>query len=149
RDRAFVAVAGAAGSDGVLALAEDGDGVVWVGTEGGGVTRLSGDRLVATPALASPFVLALARSADGALWAGTARGLARVAGGRVATPEVTAALAREVIVAVHPDPQGRRFVGTYGGGLVHGGTRAIERCTVADGLPSNRVMALALDRHGS
>jgi signal transduction histidine kinase/ligand-binding sensor domain-containing protein len=65
----------------VQALAQTGDGFVWLGTEAGltrfdGVTFQTFDRN-STPALPSSDIRCLLKTADGALWIGTSDGAAR------------------------------------------------------------------------
>ncbi|HLL72923.1 MAG TPA: two-component regulator propeller domain-containing protein [Pyrinomonadaceae bacterium] len=72
-------------SDRVRAIAEDGDGAMWFGTDNG-LARYDGRRTqrVAIPGLdAQGRVLALKFDATGALWAGTDAGAARLASGGV------------------------------------------------------------------
>lgn len=78
-------------SDDVWAMARDGD-AVWLGTYGGGLTRIARDGSLRTyrertSGLPSDTVLSLAVDGEGTLWVGTAAGLARREGDRfVAEP---------------------------------------------------------------
>jgi signal transduction histidine kinase/ligand-binding sensor domain-containing protein len=69
----------------VRALLQDRTGTLWVGTYGGGLLRMSSnriDRFSTTNGLASDLVWALHEDASGVLWLGTDRGLHRYQGGR-------------------------------------------------------------------
>lgn len=70
-------------SDDVWAMARQGD-AVWLGTFGGGVTRVGGDGRLRhfgkAQGLPSDTVLSLAVDAQGVVWAGTTTGLARLQG---------------------------------------------------------------------
>ncbi len=69
----------------VFSLAVDGDGHVWVGTWGGGVSRFDGRRFrneTRADGLPGDIVYALAVDGDGRLWAGTDGGLAYRKDGR-------------------------------------------------------------------
>ena len=72
-------------SNRILALCEDGAGDLWIGTQGGGLTRYSrGSFKTYTKAdgLPDDQVFDLLSDARGLLWASTPKGLARLAGGR-------------------------------------------------------------------
>lgn len=138
------------------AIAQDGAGFVWIGTEGG-LARWDGyhlRRYTADPrkngALPDSFVLALHVDARGRLWVGTnAGGLARydpsrdtfvVAGG--------AALTHASVLSVADDANGGLWVGTAGG-LEHiDADGAAHQATSAGSLPEGRVQALLRDRTG-
>jgi ligand-binding sensor domain-containing protein/signal transduction histidine kinase len=78
------------------ALAEDGQGQLWVGTASGGLVRLSAQgavRLTRADGLADDRVLSLCAALSGDLWVGTMNGLNRLHRGRW-----------EAIVLTEPDP---------------------------------------------
>jgi ligand-binding sensor domain-containing protein len=124
----------------IQAIALDGDGRLWVGTNAG----LLGGSPLEPPAgpLAGADVRVLA-TVGGALWVGTGRGLLERDGA------VVAGLEHDGITALCHDPaQARAWVGTDAG-LVRleqagGAWRVTARLTAADGLAADRVSALAL-----
>ena len=68
-------------SNRILCLCEDRHGVLWIGTDGGGVVRYERGQFVAMTmkeGLSSEHVTCLAEDRDGHLWAGTASGLNRL-----------------------------------------------------------------------
>lgn len=72
-------------SNRILALCEDGAGDLWIGTQGGGLTRHSRgsfDTYTKRDGLPDDQVFDLLSDARGHLWASTPKGLARLAGGR-------------------------------------------------------------------
>ena len=74
--RQFTAADGA-GSHRIRAIVADRDGVVWLGTEGGGLLRYENDRFTRftqQDGLASDMVYALAKDNAGRLWIGTYKG---------------------------------------------------------------------------
>lgn len=139
-------------SDVVLALCEERDGAVLVGTERG-LVRIRDDR-VEVPVFASHLphakVSALLADRDGGLWIGTygggllyhtpwARELVTTADG----------LPDNVVLVLYQDREDRVWAGTYDGGLAvrEGGRwRAFAQ---NDRLGSKRVMALFEDRQGA
>ncbi len=126
----------ASGTDGpqarrVTALADAGDGQIWVGTPLG-LARFDpgtglGTRLAVDPArgdaLPDADIRALARGADGSLWIGTlAAGLVRYEPDRhrwerfaAASSGDAAGLWSSAVMAVHEDRGGRVWIGTLGG----------------------------------
>ncbi len=71
-------------SDTVTALAEGADGAIWLGTDGGGISRYDGGRFTTLrDGLSDPSVSALHADADGTLWIGTLGGLDRLQGSTV------------------------------------------------------------------
>jgi diguanylate cyclase (GGDEF)-like protein len=102
--------------DAVYALAESGDGSLWVGTDGGGVARLRDGKFVETIAAQLPTlrVRSLVEAPDGALWISTTSGLAHVRGGTVTrVPELEDRQLRPLLLL----PNGELLVGTDGAGL--------------------------------
>ncbi|MEM6287335.1 MAG: ATP-binding protein [Bacteroidota bacterium] len=129
----------------VTATFSDRAGEVWVGTRGGQMGRLdvAAGALTVTDAI-SDEVWAIRRTADGRLWAGGDRGLA------VQTPDggwqvVTDTLS---VRALHEEPDGTLWMTTNGQGLVRlkdGDARALR---IGDGLPTERLSLLLVDRLG-
>ncbi len=118
----------------VRALAEDIDGFLWVGTEGGGLHRIDLQTrrveriLPKTPATESgslgesSVILSLMIDRDGQLWIGSRAGLFRMDTHRYQAQKIDLEAANfdpssEEIDALHQDSRGRIWVGTLGSGL--------------------------------
>ena len=86
-------------SDHVRGIAEDADGTLWFGTDGG-LARYDGRR---TQTIVAGAVRALARDATGVLWVGTEDGASRVANGQAVPVPETAGLEITAILAAGPD----------------------------------------------
>ena len=131
----------------VTALLSDREGGLWVGTEGGGIARLS-DRewSVASAGLPNSRVRCLAEDAGGTVWAGTDEGLARRQGDGWATDPGWGPRLRGPISALLAG-RGRLFVGLRDGlvSLKEGEARS----EVARGLPAVPVRALWEDSDGT
>ncbi len=101
----------------VSALAPDGEGGVWVGTQADGVRHVGpgeharGERLAASAGLR---ITALYRAPGGTLWIGCYPGLARLEGGRLEALG-TAGLPSPSVQAVLEDAQGTTWIGTRAG----------------------------------
>jgi ligand-binding sensor domain-containing protein len=100
-------------------------------------------------------VNALAESRDRTIWCGTGSGLLRLseAGRRTRLVEVDIGLAREVendraVRAVLEDERGILWVGAGSGLYAREAEGCVTRVTVAQGLPANEILNLALDGQG-
>jgi len=102
---------------GVLALAQDREGFIWVGTENR-VFRFDGARFEpfgTKEGLPSSVIHALHLQSDGTLWAGTLKGLARWDGTRFEAVEPEAGLLEEDVVGMTDGPNGELWVSTSQG----------------------------------
>lgn len=105
-------------SDDVWAMARQ-DDAVWLGTFGGGVTRvLPGGQMrtwtKAQGGLPSDTVLALAVDAQGALWVGTTAGLARLEGERFVPVPLPGEDGKQLIYSLAAQPDGLWVGGAKG-----------------------------------
>lgn len=137
----------------VFALTESPPGTMWVGTYGGGLTRVSGgreDRLRFSAGLSDSVVLALYTDRDGAVWVGTSRGgLAVLEGGRVRTSYTTEdGLAHNSVRTIYQTRDGALWIGTLEGLSRLAGDR-FTTYTAADGLSAGHVRALYEDEAGN
>lgn len=171
--RHYPAVEGATdaiGATGIMSIAEDDAGGVWVGTFNGGVayidpltrevSRIGTQQL--HPELFESRATAIATAPDGDVWVGTdGHGLFRLNRLRGTIerfkhdPNRPGSLPTNSIYALHLDPQGNVWLGTAGYGLVRLDRRSIELATarftaitVADGLSSNVIYGIQPDGSG-
>jgi len=143
-------------SNAVSSIAVGGDGHVWVGTFGGGVSRFDGQEWFTYSTghgLADDWVTAVVVDNGGGVWAGTyGGGLSRFDGAQWATYiAADSGLAGDWITALAIDRSGNLWVGTDGGGVSHfvqqtKGGQSWQAFTPANsGLASFWVTALAAD----
>ena len=140
------------------ALAFDGQGTLWVGTEGHGLAEVDAHapagiavRRVwsAKDGLGGDTVVAVVPTPDGGLWLGTNQGAARLAPDRTfARWTANEGLARGTVRDILPLADGTTWVGTYGGGLsrIRGG--AVSTFSSANGLCDNTVSRILADGAG-
>ncbi|MGE5625676.1 MAG: two-component regulator propeller domain-containing protein [Bacillota bacterium] len=142
----------------VTALAQDGEGFIWAGTQGG-LARFDGYRFrnfAPDPkdpgALPDSYVATLHTDAAGHLWVGTvAGGLARYAGGRfVVYSPSHGGLHGEGVRAIADDGAGGIWVATEGG-LDHldAGGRLLPRAAAATSAEPASIQAVLRDKSGA
>ena len=108
----------------VRALAEDAQGNLWIGTEGGGLFMLRDGKISAANAPVKD-ISALLVDRDGVLWAGTSgHGLARLAQGHWTTCAASDGLAGDDIGYLIEDDFGNLWLGSYEG-LMRVGTKSL------------------------
>jgi ligand-binding sensor domain-containing protein len=135
----------------VSSIAVDGDGHVWVGTFGGGVSRFDGQEWFTYSAghgLADDWVMAVVVDSGGDVWTGTyGGGLSRFDGRQWTTyTAAESGLVSDWITALAVDCSGNLWVGTDGGGASRFDGQSWRAFTPANsGLASFWVTALAAD----
>jgi ligand-binding sensor domain-containing protein len=116
RDGRFERHALPAGTDAsVSAFAVDGVGRAWVGTDGDGLYRLEGGRLVRERlSLRDDHVQSLLVDRKGALWIGTDGGLHRLHEGRIEVLTREDGLTSDAVRALFEDREGSLWIGAVG-----------------------------------
>ena len=111
----------------------------------------SGNRFVAYRQGADPFdkpIYALFESSTGTIWCGTNTGLFEVLSAVKFRPQPLPGLARIEVTDIREDAGGKLWVATLRGIYVFGKDGTTQHITKQDGLPSDWVNALLLDRSG-
>jgi len=138
----------------VLAMTQDLDGYLWIGTTGG-LVRFDGFQFASwgahgEPALPAKSVPALIGSHDGSLWIGfgNAGGVSRFRDGRLVNYSERDGLPRGAIAALVEDRHGTIWAGGSGG-LSRFVDDRWELVGPAAGLPGDDVFSLYEDRNGT
>jgi len=103
----------------IVAMEVDANGVVWVGTWGGGLGRFDGKKwrnYTTAEGLPGNHVFMLHIDRRGELWVGTNNGLGRMIGGRFEKPMTTAdGLYANTVFSMANADDGSLWIGSYGG----------------------------------
>jgi signal transduction histidine kinase/ligand-binding sensor domain-containing protein len=130
-----------------FAMAEDGQGGVWLGTREAGLVRWQDGRFEKVD-VTSDAIEALCFDRAGALWIGTPHGLLRLKDGKVDRYTREHGLTHQNVTAIVEDRDGNLWVGTAGGlNRLSGGKWS--RLTTIEGLSDDDVRCLMEDRDGN
>ena len=142
-----------------MALAQDGDGYIWIGTQSG-LARWDGYRVRSfhhnatdPTSLPGDFIQTLHVDARGRLWVGTATaGLAMYDNRKEHFVRLNEELSHGLVSAIASDAKGNLWIGTPTGLKFYdaiAGTVTNHTRETAPGLPDNQVRALLVDRSGN
>jgi hypothetical protein len=102
----------------IVALTVDSDGIVWVGTWGGGLARFDGENFknyTVRDGLASNHVFMLHEDHNGVLWIGTSNGMSRLDNETFTTMTTQDGLFSNTIFSMGTQKDETLWVGSYGG----------------------------------
>jgi signal transduction histidine kinase/ligand-binding sensor domain-containing protein/DNA-binding response OmpR family regulator len=142
------------GQSSITAITRDRQGVVWIGTEEGGVFRLAAGRrtpLTTRQGLSDDHVTALYADREGNLWIATRRGLNRLRDGKLTLFTTADGLLSDEVNALHEDRAGNLWIGTQGGLNRLNRLRAgkLEALAARGNRSGDNIHALFEDREGS
>lgn len=124
---------------------------VWVGTDGGGLFRLQGDRFqpVVLPENIGRVVFAISEDPQGRLWVGAQDGLLSWDESEWRIYTARQGLSADEVRAITADAKGDLWIGTVGGGLnrIHDGQFTVYR-KQPEGLSSEDIASLLVDHEG-
>jgi PAS domain S-box-containing protein len=129
----------------VQILFEDREGNLWIGTKGGGITRLCDGQFTSyttKQGLSNNNIQAITQSSDGSLWIGTNSGLNRLHDGKFTVFGTEQGLSSDSVNAVRQDQNGNLWVGTDRGLNLLQGTRFISYPTLSGGNDTDPVTAI-------
>jgi signal transduction histidine kinase/ligand-binding sensor domain-containing protein len=130
----------------VRAFAEDHEGGVWVGTDGGYCRwQPNGTRCFEE----HESVRAIYVDRAGDVWVGKDRGLTRLRHGSDAPDSPIARLRDQKVWAIHEDPEGALWFGTRTSGLYRWKSGQLTAYTTAQGLANNSIYEILEDREST
>jgi signal transduction histidine kinase/ActR/RegA family two-component response regulator len=144
-------------SDAVASAFRDREGSLWIGSRGAGIDRWVGEgrwkNWTRADGLPSDTLWGLGRDFKNQLWVGTSRGVSMVnpLTQRVRTWADKALSAGYRIITVEPDPSGRIWIGSSGGGLsrLDPQTSQVQKFGKDKGFPLERLRRILLDHENS
>lgn len=137
---------------GITKMLQDRDGVLWMGTGGGGVLRTRDGALTAYDSangISNDVVLSLCEDREGSLWVGTLAGLNRLKDDKFTAFDAGDGLTDEYVWAIYEGRDKSLWLGTDGGGLNRWKDNQFTAYTKRDGLPDETVLSIAEDRAGA
>jgi signal transduction histidine kinase/ligand-binding sensor domain-containing protein/DNA-binding response OmpR family regulator len=155
QDGRFKHIAGPRGHErvAVRAVVEDRRKVLWVGTEGAGAYRLDKDGMTLFNrhnGLSGDSVKALIEDRQGRIWVGTNEGLDVIAGGKITSMQSLLGTSGPTSIhLIDEDRAGNLWVATQTQGLFMIGAHGTVHLGMADGLPSDWVVAIHEDDRGT
>lgn len=134
-------------------LVFDREGILWIGTSGGGLVSFSaGQFKTLNPTNGFPHLEVRSVLADpkGGVWAATAGGgLAHVDHGLVKTYTTADGLPTDQLTMLARDAQGALWIGTWGAGVSRFSDGRFTSISTAGGLAGEHIWSLQVDREGS
>lgn len=140
----------------VTALCVDKSGVLWIGTDGGGLFHCQDGACLhygKTNGLAGDNIRGILESRDGSVWIGTATGLSQFKDGQFTNYTrlyftQQKSLVSSIVNSVADDQDGNLWVATSGGLNRLKGTNVDEQFTMTNGLPDNTLHSVFEDKEG-
>jgi len=136
----------------ILSLCETKDGALWIGTDGGGATKLQDGLftpLTSKDGLADNVVRSIVEDREGVLWFGTSNGLTKMKDGVCAPWSEKLGLTYSWINTMLVDRHGALWVGTNGGGLCRSSDKGSSPAMDQASLWGSVVTSMAEDRAGN
>ena len=134
-------------------MLQDREGNLWVGTEGGGVSRYDGQKwttFTVEDGLADDAVRSVLQDPEGNLWIGTwGGGVSRYDGETWRTYSTEDGLPHNNVGPMLQDRDGNLWFGTWGGGASRYDGENWRNFSTQDGLAHSNVNAIFQDREGN
>jgi ligand-binding sensor domain-containing protein/signal transduction histidine kinase len=139
-------------AEAVLALYQDAQGAIWIGTQSGLVRYSDGKytRFTRANGLVLPDVRAIVEDEETNLWFGmSGGGLGRLKDGRLAQFRKQDGLPSDFVWSLLAEKDGTLWVGTFGGGLCRLRQGKFATISTRQGLPNNVICHIAEDGRGN
>jgi len=137
----------------ILGLYADKEGSLWIGTYGGGLTRLKDEKFssfTTKDGLSNDIVRAFYEDKEGILWIATdGGGLNKFKDGKFTSFTTKDGLSSNKVMTVYEDRDRNLWIGTYRGGLNKFKDGKFTSFTTAEGLSDDSVWAINEDKGGN
>jgi ligand-binding sensor domain-containing protein/signal transduction histidine kinase len=135
----------------ITALCTDRRGVLWIGTDGGGLVSFDGGsfrRFTTNNGLAGNVLKVIYESSDGSLWVGTTTGMSRYRDGKFLNYHKKDGLWSDIVSYIYEDHDGTIWIATGGGLNRLRGGEIMDSFAMPKGLPNDAVRGVWQDRGG-
>ena len=135
----------------VLSIAQDKNGNLWMGTNGGGISKYDGQSFTnytTDQGLVNNTVFGVAQDKNGNIWMGTYGGISKYDGQSFTTYTTAQGLTNNTIFSITQDQSKNLWMGTNGGVSKYDG-EGITSYTTNEGLVNNTVFSITQDKSGS
>ncbi len=139
-------------NDDILALYEDSNKILWIGTDGGGLYSYQNglwQKYSRKNGISNDHIRSITADWYGNLWIGTDYGLNCLNNEGVKVYTIDDGLLDNIITALNIDNSGRVLVGTLRGGLARFDQESIQIFDYKDGLGSPSIYSIHLDSRGN
>jgi len=136
----------------VLSILEDGQGNLWIGTWGGGVSMYNGETFTyftQKEGLSNNYVRSILEDSHSNLWFGTLGGVCMYDGKTFTHFTEKEGLGNNDVFSILEDSQGNLWFGTWGGGVSMYDGETFTHFTQKEGLSNNGVFSILEDSHGN
>jgi signal transduction histidine kinase/ligand-binding sensor domain-containing protein len=141
------------GNNKIYSILVDTADVVWIGTYGRGVNKISQNHVSETytysNGLPSNVIRSILRDREGNIWFATYGGLAMLRRTGLTYFDTSQGLANSIVMAILRDKAGTLWIGTYGGGISKMRNGSIAQFKIEHGLSHNAVRSLLEDSKGN
>ncbi len=141
---------GALQSNRIVSLCEDRTGNLWIGTEGGGVTRMSNGKFTTfttTEGLFANVIGQICEDKDGTIWFAHSRGISFYKNGTFSTLSRSDGLPGTLLGPICSDREGYIWLGSDSGLIRYDGKK-FKLYTTKDGLHNSEFFSLYPGNHG-
>jgi ligand-binding sensor domain-containing protein/signal transduction histidine kinase len=133
----------------VMAVLEDTQNQVWIGTDGAGIARQKAGNtryFISGRGFQSDYINAIAQDRNGAIWIGSNAGIFRVDDDQLnLTPIPDQAVQRLAISVLHFDARGILWIGTFGRGLYSWNGEKLIVYSTSRALPEETINSVLTD----
>ena len=135
----------------IRTVVQGADGTVWIATDGG-LSRWAADA-AGVPRISNVLVNTTARdllaTADGDLWVATRTGIVHLRGSTQLHDRLTERLRDEIVSTLCREADGTLWLGTENDGIFRWKNGRIDQFTRQQGLPTDRILKVLIDRSGT
>jgi PAS domain S-box-containing protein len=134
----------------ILSIAQDHDGILWVGTNGGGISKFDGNtfsNLSLKDGLSDNMIYAIYHAENGNTWVGTSSGLSLIKNRRI--HNLVAEYGSSRVNRIITDRNGGMWIADNTNGLIHYNGNTFRKWNSKNGLAHNSIKDFSLATDGN